>query len=54
MLNRAQCDVKTRDIELVLGEVDKRVARIVLEELEYNSTLFIGIEELAMCGAVSA
>ncbi|WP_270340654.1 hypothetical protein [Bacillus mobilis] len=37
-----------------LGKWDKRVARIVLEELEYNSTLFIGVEELAMCGAVNA
>lgn len=46
--NRAPCHVKIRDMELVLGEEDKRVARIVLEEVEYNSTLFIGIEELAM------
>ncbi|KMP95421.1 hypothetical protein TU65_11985 [Bacillus wiedmannii] len=50
MLNRAPCDVKTRDIELVLGKWDKRAAKIVLEELEYNVSLFIEIEGLTMCG----
>ncbi len=50
MLNRAPSDVKTRDMELVLGKWDKRAAKIVLEELEYNVPLFIEIGELTMCG----